>query len=72
MSRAVYNAGASTLSVYPPSGEQIVGAAQDAAFSVPAGVAVTFKKVKNTLWLVVSGDAAFERFVQSGTGAVVP
>ncbi len=51
----VHNSGASTLSVYPPTGESIQSGAANAAFSVATNRAALFIKRSNTAWSAVYG-----------------
>lgn len=46
----VYNNGANTLSVYPPTGGAINGGSTNAAFSVAAGKSAQFTMLTSTAW----------------------
>jgi hypothetical protein len=49
----IYNAGANTLSVYPPTGEYIQSGAINAAFSVGANKSAIFIKRSSTKWMAI-------------------
>lgn len=49
----IYNGGANTLSVYPPTGELIQNGAANAAFSVAANKAVLLVKRASTKWMAI-------------------
>lgn len=49
----VYNAGASTLSIYGQTGESINSASANAAFSVATTKGAVFKKVSSTRWMAI-------------------
>ena len=46
----IYNDGASPLTIYPPSGQQIVGKSANAGVFVPSGTSATFRRISPTLW----------------------
>ena len=52
----IYNAGANTLAVYPPTSSQSINSGSaGAAFSVATTKTATFKKITSTLWIAQLG-----------------
>jgi hypothetical protein len=64
---SVWNGGASTLSVYPPSGGKVNDTSANSAYSLSAGSGITFFAADLLVWYASSGAGAVTS-VTTGTG----